>query len=135
MREGDGMIGSFGSVVFQTSDRKILTPRGIQQTTGSSWALHDIFGGKQKAEYTGQVLRTFSFDITLSAELGVRPRKTLEQLEKMAESREAYLLVIGGRPIGENPWRLVSLSETWDTVLNRGELVSAKASLNLEEYV
>jgi hypothetical protein len=53
----------------------------------------------------------------------------------MAEGREAYLLVIGGRPIGENPWRLVSLSETWDTVLNRGELVSAKASLNLEEYV
>ena len=129
------MIGSFGSVVFQTSDRKILTPRGIQQTTGSSWALHNVVGGKQKAEYTGQTLRTISFEITLSAELGVRPRKTLEQLERMAEGREAYLLVIGGRPIGENPWRLVSLSETWDTVLNRGELVSAKASLNLEEYV
>ena len=135
------MIGSFGSVVFQTSDRKILTPRGIQQTTGSSWALHNVFGGKQKlidfgsAAQIGQTLRTISFEITLSAELGVRPRKTLEQLERMAEGREAYLLVIGGRPIGENPWRLVSLSETWDTVLNRGELVSAKASLNLEEYV
>lgn len=129
------MIGSFGSIVFQTSDRKIVTPRGMQQTAGSSWALHDIFGGKQKAEYTGQVLRTISFEIILSAELGVRPRKTLEQLERMAEGREAFPLVVGGRPVGENPWRLVSLSETWDTVLNRGELISAKASLNLEEYV
>lgn len=128
------MIGSFGSIVFQTSDRRVFTPRGMQQTAGSSWALHDIFGGKQKAEYTGQALRTISFEILLSAELGVRPRKTLEQLERMAEGREAYPLVIGGRPIGENLWRLVSLSETWDTVLNRGELVSAKASLNLEEY-
>lgn len=129
------MIGNFGSIVFQTSDRKIVTPRGMQQTAGSSWALHDIFGGKQKAEYTGQVLRTISFEIILSAELGVRPRKTLEQLERMAEGMEAFPLVVGGRPVGENPWRLVSLSETWDTVLNRGELISAKASLNLEEYV
>lgn len=129
------MIGSFGGIVFQTSDRKVLTPRGMQQTAGSSWALHDNFGGKQKAEYTGQALRTLSFEITLSAELGVRPRKTLEQLERMAEGREAYPLVIGSRPVGANPWRLVSLSETWDTVLNRGELVSAKASLDLEEYV
>lgn len=129
------MIGSFGNIVFQTSDQKILTPRGMQQTSGSNWALHDIFGGKQRAEYTGQALRTVSFEIMLSAELGVRPRKTLEELERIAEGREAYPLVIGGRPIGENPWRLVSLSETWDTVLNRGELISAKASLNLEEYV
>ena len=129
------MIGSFGSVVFQTSDRRILTPQGMQQTAGSSWAAHDVIGGKQKTEYTGPTLRTISFEITLSAELGIRPRKTLEQLESLAEGREAFPLVIGGRPVGANPWRLVSLSEAWDTMLNRGELISAKVSLKLEEYV
>lgn len=128
-------IGNFGSIVFQTSDRKILSLRGLSQTVGSSWAVHDVIGGKQKAEYTGPTLRTLSFEITLSAELGVRPRKLLKELEEMAEGREVFPLVIGGKPVGENPWRLVSLSEEWDTILNRGELISAKVSLNLEEYV
>lgn len=128
-------IGIFGSIVFETSDRKIMTLRGINQTAGSSWAAHDTIGGKQKTEYTGQNLRTFSFEITLSAELGVRPRKMLQQLEEIAEGREVYPLVIGGKPVGENLWRLVSISEEWDTVLNQGELISAKVSLNLEEYV
>lgn len=127
-------IGNFGSIVFQTSDRKILSLRGLSQTAGSSWAVHDVIGGKQKAEYTGPTLRTLSFEITLSAELGVRPRKLLKELEEMAEGREVFPLVIGGKPVGDNPWRLVSLSEEWDTILNRGELISAKVSLNLEEY-
>lgn len=128
-------IGNFGSIVFETSDRKIMTPRGINQTVGSSWAVHDTIGGKQKTEYTGKNLRTFSFEITLSAELGVRPRKMLQQLEELAEGREVFPLVIGGKPVGENMWRLVSISEEWNTVLNRGELISATVSLSLEEYV
>lgn len=128
-------IGNFGSIVFETSDRKIMTPRGINQTVGSSWAVHDTIGGKQKTEYTGKNLRTFSFEITLSAELGVRPRKMLQQLEELAEGREVFPLVIGGKPVGENMWRLVSISEEWNTVLNQGELISATVSLSLEEYV
>ena len=104
-------------------------------TAGSNWAVHDNIRGKQKAEYMGPVLRTASFEILLSVELGVRPRVMLEQLEQMAEGKAVYPLVIGGKPIGDNHWRLVSISEEWDTILNHGELISAKVSLNLEEYV
>lgn len=128
-------IGTFGDIVFRVSDQSILTPGGLSVTAGGSWAQHDRIRGKPKTEYTGANLRTASFEILLSADLGVRPRKLLEQLEEMVESGEAYAFVIGGKPIGRNLWRPVSISETWNTVLNRGELVSAKVTLNLEEYV
>lgn len=128
-------VGTFGGVVFSVSDNVILTPSSLTQTVGSSWAVHDNIGGKQKAEYMGPTSRVLNFDMKISAELGVRPRKTLQKLEKMAEGSEAHMLVIGGKPVGENPWRLVSLSEEWGTVLNRGELISASVSVSLEEYV
>ena len=113
------MIGSFGGIVFQTSDRKVLTPRGMQQTAGSSWALHDNFGGKQKAEYTGQALRTLSFEITLSAELGVRPRKTLEQLERILSGAEEPEEESRGRP----PEGLPGMEKDGGPVPDFGEVV------------
>lgn len=128
-------VGTFGGIVFSVSDDMILTPSNFTQTIGSNWAVHDNIGGKQKSEYMGPALRVLNFDMKISAELGVRPRKMLQKLEKMAEGSEAHMLVIGGKPVGENPWRLVSLSEEWGTVLNRGELISASVSVSLEEYV
>lgn len=128
-------VGTFGNIVFSVSDDMVLTPSSLSQTVGSSWAVHDNIGGKQKAEYTGPTLRVLNFDMKISAELGIRPRKMLQKLEQMAEGGEAYMLVIGGKPVGDNPWRLVSLSEEWGTVLNRGELISANVTVSLEEYV
>ena len=128
-------VGTFGGIIFQVSDKKILTASSLTKTVGSSWAQHEVIGGKPKVEYTGANLQTLTFDMTLSADLGVRPRKQLEELEEMAEGREAYAFVIGGKPVGKHLWRLVSLSEEWNTVLNRGELISAKVTVSLEEYV
>ena len=128
-------VGAFGDIVFETSDKKILTMRNLSVTVGSSWAVHNNIGGKQKTEYTGPQLRKASFEMTLSSGLGVNPRKMMQRLEQMAESSEAHMLIIGSKPVGENPWRLVSLSEEWETVMNRGELISATTTVNLEEYV
>lgn len=128
-------VGTLGSIVFSTYDKRILTPNSLSKTAGSSWAVHETIGGKQKTEYMGPELQTLTFEMTISAELGVRPRELMKQLEEMAEGREAHLLVIGGKLVGDNPWRLVSLSEEWGTVLNRGELISAKVTVSLEEYV
>ena len=95
-------IGTFGDIVFRVSDQSILTPGGLSVTAGGSWAQHDRIRGKPKTEYTGANLRTASFEILLSADLGVRTRKLLERLGEMAESGEADAFVIGGKPIGRN---------------------------------
>ena len=128
-------IGSFGSVVFTVSDNKILTFSGLAGSAGADWAQHATVGGKPKSQYIGPKLRKYDFEIELNAQLGVRPRAMLEQLQQMAEGNGVYWLIVGGAPIAQNPFKLVEVSDEWETVLNRGELARCKVKLTVEEYL
>jgi hypothetical protein len=72
--------------------------------------------------------------IYLSSNLGIRPRKVLDAIATMVESGTAERLVIGGRPVGNRPFRLVGSSEAWNKIYSRGELAKATVSITLEEY-
>lgn len=129
-------IGNLGSLItFEVSSNKVLTFDGLSQTVSGRWAQHDIIGNKPVSEYLGPGQRSLSFDIYLSSSHGVKPRKTLETIEKAAESGEPFTFVVGGKTIGKNKWVIASASETWDKVMNGGNLVSAKLKLTLSEYV
>ena len=44
-----GMIGNFGSrIVFETSDRKILTFSGLSQKVSGKYSKHSIIGQKDR---------------------------------------------------------------------------------------
>ena len=47
----------------------------------------------------------------------------------------AYLLQIGGKPVGKHLWSLDSVSETWDNLYSMGELSQATVKISLTEYV
>ena len=128
-------MGSWGPFVFQVSDRKMLALRDISRSAGSTWGTHTTIAGKPKTQYQAPTLRTASGSVTLRADYGVKPRAQLEALAKAAESPKAYPLIIGGKPLSQNPMRLTGVSETWNTVYSGGELFSAEVSLTFEEYV
>ena len=128
-------MGSWGPFVFQVSDKKMFSLRDITRSAGSNWSTHNIIKGKPKAQYQAPTLRTASGSVTLRADYGVKPRKQLEELANAAEGSIAYPLIIGGKPLSQNPMRLTSVSETWNTVYNGGELFSAEVSLSFEEYL
>lgn len=127
-------IGTFGDIVFETSDRRVLNPTGIQRTAGSKWAVQELIKGKPRVQYLQPKLRTVSFNIKLSAQHGVRPRAMLDELIQMAEGNKSYRLVINGKPLSTLPFRLTDVSESWGHMYNRGELITAEVSLTLEEY-
>ena len=129
------MIGSLGSIVFEVSDKKVLTPGGITKSAGSNWTTHQLIGGVSKTEFSGAKLQSLSLTIQLSSRLGVRPRKMLDKLEEMASGRAVYPLIIGGKPVGKHYWRLTSLSETWGHIYGSGALSSASVQITLEEYI
>lgn len=129
------IIGSFGDIVFATSSVSVLVPNNIGRNIGKRTATHEVIEGKPLVEYLGPDLQTITFDINLRAEYGVRPRKMLDKLAEMAESNEAFLLQIGGKPIGEHSWVLDSISETWDNIYSGGELSEATVKLSLTEYI
>lgn len=130
------MIGTLGpNIIFAVNDQYTLTFSGMTREVSGRWATHETPGVKPRAEFLGPGLQTISLPITLSAGLGVRPRRVLETIERMVEEGTAEYLILGFRPVGKNRFRLTGSSETWDLIYNRGELVRAKLTLTLEEYV
>lgn len=129
-------IGNFGKlIVFETSDKRVLNFNGFQRTVSANWTSHERIGKKPKSEFLNPELQGLTFTIVLSARHGVRPRTTIETIEKAVESGRVESLVIGGKKVGKNKWKITQMGETWDTVLNKGELVQATLNLTLEEYV
>ena len=129
------MIGSYGPIVFAVSDKKALTFSSLTRSAGSEWASHDTLRGKKRSEFIGAPLQAISLEITLSAMHGVRPRQTAETLVQMAEDGMVYPFVVGGKPVGHNLWKLVSVSDDWKGIYSKGEVSEITVSLSLEEYV
>lgn len=128
-------IGNLGKlIVFEVSSQKVLTFHNMTQTVKGRWASHAVIGGKPISEFLGPDLRSVSIPIYLSAVHGVRPRSTLEKIEKAVEKGTPYPLVIGGKKVGKNKWKITQVSETWGEVIRDGRLVSANVTISLEEY-
>ena len=129
-------IGNLGSlIVFEVSSDKVLTFNNMTQSVSGRWATHAVIRGKPKSEFLGPGQRKISLPIFLSVNHGVKPRKTMEKIEKAIEKGTPYPLVIGGKKVGSNQWVITDMSETWGTIIRDGKLASAHLSLNLAEYV
>ena len=130
------VIGSWGNaIIFRTSDSRILTFSNFSRTVSSSWANHSRIGRKDKSEFVRPDLQKITFTIVLDATLGVKPRETLEMITGAVEKGTVNTLVIGGKKIGSSRWAIKSTSEAWDYILQEGQLVHAKVSLTMEEYL
>lgn len=128
------MIGYFGPIKFETSDRRILTFTDFQRESTTRSEKHDVIGRKPVKEFIGPDLDTITFTITLTATSGVNPRVEAEKWLRMSRNGEAHPLVIGKRGLGFDRWTIESVSQMWDVVLNKGQVYSAKVDITLEEY-
>lgn len=129
-----GLIGNIGkTVVFQVSDRLLLTFSGLSRTIKGRWASHARLGKKPLKQFLGADSESITFTIALDAQHGVKPRTTAENIARLITSGEPQAFVIGGRKIGI--YVITEMSEAWERVMNRGEAVRIVCSLTLEEYV
>lgn len=130
-----GRIGNFGNLItFEVTSNKVLTPSEMKRTVSGRYKVHNIPNKKPKREFAGPDLDETSFTCVLSAERGVRPRRMLDNIEAAVSQGRAEYLVIGGKIVGKNKMCIESVSETWDEIWNKGELVSATISLTFGEY-
>jgi len=129
-------IGHIGkTVVFETSDRKILNFTKMQRTVKGRWASHSRIGKKPKKQFLGPDADQLTFSITLNAEHGLRPRKTIENIEKLIRTGKPQTVVIGSKKVGSNKYAITEISESWETILNKGEVVKITCDITLEEYL
>jgi hypothetical protein len=129
------MIGYYGDIIFETSDKKILNFMDFKLEHSGRWTTHEPIGIKPKTEFNGPGLLTASFTVELNGRYGVKPKDELKRWRDYSLNGNAELLVIGGKPLGEDLWIVKSVSEAWGTILNGGELFSAKVDVSLEEYI
>lgn len=129
-------IGHIGkTVVFETSDVKILNFTKMQRTVKGRWASHSRIGDKPKKQFLGPDADTVTFTISLKAEHGVRPRETLERIEELIKTGEPQTVVIGMKRVGSNKFVITEMSENWKNILNKGEVTNITCDLTLEEYL
>lgn len=129
-------IGSLGKLItFETSDKKILTFKDFKREKAGRWEVHNCIGKKPKQQFLGPGLDKVTFTITLSAQHGVKPRTTLDNIGKYVDNGTPAKLVIGTKQVGKNKFIISQTSEAWDMIWNKGELVKATLNITLEEYV
>lgn len=130
------MIGTLGKhIIFTVSSLAVFTFKDLKHEVKGRWTLHDVLGGKPRAEFLGPDVQTVSFTIHLNKQLDIEPHLVLELLREKVENGDAEYLVIGGWPVSYNPLRFVSASEAWNKVYKFGVLTEADVTLELEEYV
>lgn len=130
-----GKIANWGkTITFETNSNKVLTFSKFKRTVSGRWQKHNIIGQKPKGEFAGPDASDVTLEAVLSAEHGVKPRSTLDKLEKACEKGTVDYLYVGGKKVGANKMCLESISESWDEIWNKGELVKVKVSLTFSEY-
>lgn len=130
-----GMVGNFGSrIMFETSDKKVLTFSKMTQKISGKYAKHSVIGQKDKPEFNGAGNRSVSFKIMLDVSLGIKPREIIDRIEEAVENGEIEYLVIGGRPVSRNKFYISSVSEAFDVVMSHGEIARAMLDISMEEY-
>lgn len=128
-------IGNLGKlIVFEVSADKVLTFKSLSQSVKGRWATHNPIKRKPVSEFLGPDARSITMTVNLNAMLGVKPRATLSKIERAVEKGKPYTLVIGGEKIGKYKWVIASVSESWNTVMSKGELISCTLNLTLNEY-
>lgn len=128
-------IGNFGKLItFKVSSEKMLALKDLKRTVAGRWKKHEIVGAAPRSEFQGPDLDETTVTAILSAEHGVKPRATIERLEAAARSGEVDYLIIGGKRVGTGKVYISSISEEWDTIWNKGELVKATINITFAEY-
>lgn len=129
------MLGFFGEIVFETSDKRILNFSGFMRDVESRFSAHEVIGKKPKTEYIGPGLDIITFTINLNGNFGIKPREEMDKWVVLARNGEAHTLVVGEKGVGSDRWVVQSVSQAWEVIFNNGELFSGKIDVTLEEYI
>ena len=129
------MIGTFGDIVFETSDSRILTFNGLKRQSSANYGEHKVIGRKPMLEYIAPELDTVNFNMLLSAEFGVTPKDEAIRLLNMCQEGIAEYLIIGDWALGRDMWVITGLSQNLNFIMANGSLLSVSLEVSMKEYI
>lgn len=127
-------VGRFGNLKFSVSDNKVLTFNNLKVTRGMKTTEHDVPFYKGRLEVTGENLDSATLEITLRADMGVKPRKQAEKIRQMMHQKMANYLVIGGQKVMDRRCIITDMSDSWNYIYRGGKVYEIKVELTFKEY-
>ena len=128
------MIGSLGDIPFYVAADESALLSGLSWSSGARYAEHTRHGETDMLEYVGNNPDQISFDIKLSAFLGVNPSRVLERLRTIHKEHKAVKFALGTLPIPGH-WVLSDMDVSLEHFHKDGTLLSADVQVKLQEYV
>ena len=128
-------IGALGPVPFYVSSSAVQTIQNVVWNGSAAYAAHNRIGYTTLVEATGSDADTLSFEMLLSANLGVNPWDAIKLLLQ-AEREQTFLqLTIGDHGYGRYRWLIASHNISLNKFDAYGNLVEAVVSIKLVEYL
>lgn len=127
-------VGSFGDIPFIVARGYVRTFKDYGRESSGRWAKHDLIGEKPVLEFLGPDVEKISFKMQFRADHGMNPENEAARLRAMRDKGETAVLMLAGRPVGDNPWVVESIGETvafWDAF---GNAISLTVDVSLTEY-
>lgn len=131
------MIGSFGDIIFEISDKKVVSLNNeISRSYKSKVSEHNPIYGPGMLRHQGRELIEVSFSISLNSTLTPELEEEKKKIIEMWEKGEYGNLVFGGQVFGEFPFLILEISET-NSYFNKekGIFDVVELSLTLKEYI
>jgi len=128
-------VGVLGDIVFQVSSKVIKTFDNLQWSGSARYSEHNRHLTNTLTEFTGIDPDTMSFDMEISAYLGVDPMTELVKIWTYERSGKPLTFVVGEKAYGKYKWTIKSHKIKMKTYDKRGNVTSVSVSINLLEYL
>jgi len=125
-------IGTLGGIVFSVSTNQVKTFDSLKRSGSAKYASHNRHLKDTLLEFTGNDPDKITFSMNLSVFLGANPQSEIAALRAAERAGRIMHLVIGRQSYGN--WVINSLSEDYDRVDNKGNVLIANVNVSLTAY-
>lgn len=129
------VIGCLGDIIFEASDATVRTLDNMTWSGSARYAVHDRHLTHALTEFVGLNPDKITFDITLSADLGVDPLTEVVKILNIERSGKAVPLTIGTKGYGKYRWTITKHEEKMKAFYRNGDVHTSTVSVSLQEYL
>ena len=129
------IVGCLGDIIFTVSRSVVRTLDNMEWSGSARYATHERHLTHALTEFTGLDPDEITFDILLSADLGVDPITEVVKLWNIERSARAVPLTVGTKGYGKYRWNITKHEMKMKTFYGNGDVHTATVSVSLQEYL